>query len=98
MLNEEKIRLMTELANSRDNLLGLTGLQWLERHGGADAMRLEALDQMFVQRAEHRIRVLVRLRPLRRGRAGRGVCLRKFLRERHEHDDDDARAGQDIVG
>ena len=31
-------RLMTELANSRDNLLGLTGLQWLERHGGADAI------------------------------------------------------------
>ena len=31
-------RLMTELANSRDNLLGLTGLQWLERHGGADAV------------------------------------------------------------
>ena len=31
-------RLMTELANSRDNLLGLTRLQWLERHGGADAI------------------------------------------------------------
>ena len=31
-------RLMTELANSRDNLLGLTGLQWLERYGGADAV------------------------------------------------------------
>ena len=31
-------RLMTELANSRDNLLGLTGLQWLERRGGADAI------------------------------------------------------------
>ena len=31
-------RLMTELANSPDNLLGLTGLQWLERHGGADAI------------------------------------------------------------
>ena len=31
-------RLMTELANSRDNLLGLTGLQWLEQHGGADAV------------------------------------------------------------
>ena len=31
-------RLMTELVNSRDNLLGLTGLQWLERHGGADAI------------------------------------------------------------
>ena len=31
-------RLMTDLANSRDNLLGLTGLQWLERYGGADAV------------------------------------------------------------
>ena len=31
-------RLMTELANSHDNLLGLTGLQWLERYGGADAV------------------------------------------------------------
>ena len=31
-------RLMTELANSRDNLLGLTGLQWLERRGGLDAV------------------------------------------------------------
>ena len=31
-------RLMTELANSRDNLLGLTGLQRLERYGGADAV------------------------------------------------------------
>ena len=31
-------RLMTELANSRDNLLGLTGLHWLERYGGADAV------------------------------------------------------------
>ncbi len=31
-------RLMTELANSRDNLLGLTGLNWLERYGGMDAV------------------------------------------------------------
>ena len=31
-------RLMTELANSPDNLLGLTGLQRLERYGGADAV------------------------------------------------------------
>ena len=31
-------RLMTELANSRDNLLGLTGLERLERYGGADAV------------------------------------------------------------
>ena len=31
-------RLMTELANSPDSLLGLTRLQWLERHGGADAI------------------------------------------------------------
>ena len=31
-------RLMTELANSRDNLLGLTGLDWLERYGGLDAV------------------------------------------------------------
>ncbi len=31
-------RLMTELANSRDNLLGLTGLNWLERYGGVDAV------------------------------------------------------------
>ena len=31
-------RLMTELANSRGNLLGLTGLQWLERYGGVEAV------------------------------------------------------------
>ena len=59
-------RLMTELANSPDNLLGLTGLQRLERYGGADAVnggyisryRDGAYAVLTVQQAKELVRLI----------------------------------------